>query len=293
VDVTIRRAGPADAETLTALANLLEAAGFATVEAFRRTLETDWPAGTERLVAEVDGEVAALGRCRVTAERGGWAWVGVLPRHRGHGLGSALYERLEQVLREHGAPIVRATVEESAGGAFARSRGFAVANEMRQQALDLRSAELPPAPAGVRTLREAGAWSIRELYAQAMADIPGQTARPPITDEEFRRQVAESAIVDPDASVVLLEEGVPVAFAIVVGSREAGRAGAQMTGVRADRRGRGLAQAVKIASLRGARAAGFETMLAANDVGNDAMLAVNRKLGFEPTVVVAQYEKRL
>jgi hypothetical protein len=92
---------------------------------------------------------------------------------------------------------------------------------------------------------------------------------------------------------VLLDDGEPVAFAIVVGAREADRAGAQMTGVRADRRGRRLAQAVKIASLHRARAAGYSTMLAANDVGNAPMLAINRKLGFEPTVVIAQYEKRL
>jgi hypothetical protein len=33
-------------------------------------------------------------------------------------------------------------------------------------------------------------------------------------------------------------------------------------------------------------------MLTANDVGNAPMLAINRKLGFEPTVVIGQYEKR-
>jgi GNAT superfamily N-acetyltransferase len=163
---------------------------------------------------------------------------------------------------------------------------------MRMQALDLATAELPPEPAGVVSLAEAGAASIRDLYAQAMADIPGQTPRQPVNDEEFRRQVAESEIVDRDASVVLLENGEAVAFAIVVGAPEADRAGAQMTGVRADRRGRGLAQAVKAASLHRARAAGYSTMLTANDVGNAPMLAINRKLGFEPTVVIGQFEKR-
>jgi hypothetical protein len=71
VDVTIRRAVPADAEALTSLANLLEAAGFAAVAAFPRALEADWPPGTERLVAEADGEIAALGRCRITSRGDG------------------------------------------------------------------------------------------------------------------------------------------------------------------------------------------------------------------------------
>lgn len=290
--VTIRRAVPDDAEALTALTNLLEAAGFATVPAFRHTLEADWPPGTERLVAEDGGEIVALARCRVATGRGGWAWVGVLPPHRGAGLGGTLYARLETLLREHDAAIVRATVGAD-GGAFARSRGFTLANEMRMQALDLATAELPPEPAGAVSLRETGAWTIRDLYARTTADIPGLTPRPPVTDEEFRRQVAESEIVDLDASVVLLEDGEAVAFALVVGSREAGRAGAQMTGVRADRRGRGLAQRVKIASLHRTRAAGYARMLTANDVENEPMLAVNRKLGFEPTVAIGQYEKFL
>jgi RimJ/RimL family protein N-acetyltransferase len=105
--------------------------------------------------------------------------------------------------------------------------------------------------------------------------------------------VAESEIVDRDASTIVVENGEPVAFTIVIANHDAGRAGAQMTGVRADRRGRGLAQAVKLASLHRARAAGLRLMLAANDVENEAMLAINRKLGFEPSILIEQFEKVL
>jgi L-amino acid N-acyltransferase YncA len=66
-----------------------------------------------------------------------------------------------------------------------------------------------------------------------------------------------------------------------------------MTGVRRDRRGRGLAHAVKVAALRRARAAGLRTMLTSNDLENEPMLAVNRKLGFEPSVLIENYEKAL
>lgn len=64
-----------------------------------------------------------------------------------------------------------------------------------------------------------------------------------------------------------------------------------MTGVRRDRRGRGLAYAVKLDSLRQARELGLDTMLTANDLENAPMLAVNRKLGFEPSVLIESYEK--
>jgi L-amino acid N-acyltransferase YncA len=66
-----------------------------------------------------------------------------------------------------------------------------------------------------------------------------------------------------------------------------------MTAVGRDRHGSGLAYAVKVASLRRARDAGLRTMLTANDLGNAPMLAVNRKLGFETSVVVEDYEKPL
>ncbi|MGZ4335323.1 MAG: N-acetyltransferase family protein, partial [Gaiellaceae bacterium] len=58
-----------------------------------------------------------------------------------------------------------------------------------------------------------------------------------------------------------------------------------------DRRGRGLAYAVKLATLRRARDAGLRTMLASNDLENEPMLAVNRKLGFKPSGLCEQYER--
>lgn len=291
--MSIRRAVPDDADALAALANALEVTSFASARSFRPVLERDWPPGTERLVADEDGRIVAFGRCRVAGDGNGWAWVGVLASHRGRGLAGALYDRLEPLLREHGVATIRATTDNPDGGAFASRRGYERANVMRLLALDLETATLPEPAVSAVSLREAGAESIRRLYLDAIADVPSQTPRAGQADEDFRRQVVESEIVDRDASVVVLEHGEPVAFTIVIANHEAGRAGAQLTGVRADRRGRGLAQAVKLASLQRARGAGLRLMLAANDLENEAMLAINRKLGFEPSILIEQYEKVL
>jgi GNAT superfamily N-acetyltransferase len=289
----IRRATAGDAEELAALANALEVTSFASPGSFRPVLEHDWPPGTERLVAEDGGRIVAFARSRLAGDADAWAWVGVLPSHRGRGLGAALYDRIEQVLRRHAVATVRATTDNEDGGTFAARHGYARANVMRLLALDLETAVLPEPRGSVASLRETGAEAIRTLYLEAVADIPSQTPRPAHADEDFRRQVAESELVDRDASAVVLEDGVPVAFTIVIANRDAGRAGAQMTGVRADRRGRGLAQAAKLASLHRARAAGLRLMLAANDLENEPMLAINRKLGFRPTILIEQYEKVL
>jgi RimJ/RimL family protein N-acetyltransferase len=47
-------------------------------------------------------------------------------------------------------------------------------------------------------------------------------------------------------------------------------------------RGRGLALAVKLASIRWAREHGITSMSTHNDETNAAMLAINRRLGYRP-----------
>ncbi|WP_218105345.1 GNAT family N-acetyltransferase [Micromonospora rhizosphaerae] len=53
-----------------------------------------------------------------------------------------------------------------------------------------------------------------------------------------------------------------------------------MTGTRRAHRGAGLARLVKVAALRRAREAGYRQAFTTNDAGNEAMLAVNRGLGY-------------
>ena len=163
---------------------------------------------------------------------------------------------------------------------------------MRLQALDLTTADLPRPPVETVSLAQAGVESIRELYLATLADVPFPTPRE-ILDDDFRRQVADSEILDLEASRVVLEDGEPVAFTVVIANAESGRAGSQMTGVRRDRRGRGLAHAVKAASASRARERGLRLLVTANDLDNEPMLAVNRKLGFEPSILVEEYRKEL
>ena len=54
------------------------------------------------------------------------------------------------------------------------------------------------------------------------------------------------------------------------------------TGTGREYRGRGLALAVKLASTRWAREHGITQIVTTNDETNAPMLAINRRLGYEP-----------
>jgi GNAT superfamily N-acetyltransferase len=291
MQLTIRTVRLEDAAPVVAFTGVIDTTSFATAASFRALLERGAPEGTERLVAEVDGVVVAWAPSGMHADGSGWLWIGVDAAYRRRGIGAALYERIEARLAALGATPLRTQINDDAGRAFVERRGFARTNVLRMQALDLRSADLPEPTVETLPLRSIEIDSLFPLYASTHADIPSRSPRPPVAEGDFRREVSESQLIDLDASRLVLEDGEPVAFTLVLVNREQRRAGAQMTGVRRDRRGRGLAYAVKLASLRKVREAGFETMLTANDLENAPMLAVNRRLGFEASVLIEDYEK--
>lgn len=200
---------------------------------------------------------------------------------------------MESRLRALGASPLRTQINDEDGRSFLEHRGWERTNVMRLQAVDLTVVELPEPTVESVPLSAVDLHSVRPLYLAAHGDIPSRAPRAPFTEEDFRREVVKADWIDHEISSVILEDGEPVAFTIVIANHDDGRAGNQMTGVRRDRRGRGLAHAVKLAALRRARAAGLRTMLTSNDLENEPMLAVNRKLGFEPSVLIENYEKAL
>jgi GNAT superfamily N-acetyltransferase len=290
--VAIRPVTPEDAAAVVELTTPIDPTLFATAESFRALLEAGSPEGTERLVAEEDGRIVAWAPSGVHGDLTGWFGISVDPAYRRRGIGGALYERIEARLRDLGAPTLTAQPNDDDGRRFLEQRGYERTNVQRLQTLDIHAADLPEQPESA-ALRHVDPWSLFELFRRAHADIPSHTPRPEFTKEDFAREVVDSPIVDRDASAVILENGEPVAFALVISNRESGRAGAQMTAVRGDRRGHGLAYAVKVASLRRARELGLQTMLTSNDIENAPMLAVNRKLGFQPTILLESFAKTL
>lgn len=294
----VRRVRVADAVELVELGRVLDPNVLATAVTMRALLEAEAPPTTERLVAESGGSVIAWAPSGLYESRTGWFWVGIQPEFRGRGIGGAIYDHVEARLRAQGANRIQTITRGERGRRFVTSRGFGLSGTLRVSEIDPRrvsAAIAPPAGVAVVALREVidRAETLFELYSQGRADVPSDVPATAWTLEEWRRETLDHPLLDVDASVVVLEDGVPVSLAWLFSDREGHRAETLMAATRRDRRGRGLATVAKIESTRRAAALGITRISTGNDVDNEPMLAINHKLGYTPTVLIERFAKPL
>ena len=271
--------------------------------AVRSEVDPDFPMTRESF----DGERTTPGRLDVVAltdgEYAGGAFVErqygdpksttaavsvrVLEAFRRRGIGTQLLEHVAAHAREFGAHelFAMARTEATSLLAFYAARGFVEVGRMQE-------VEIAPgdvgvevdAPSGVEIVplgdREDLERGMYEVAKHAEADVPAARRVAVRSFEEWRRRNL-APLVLRELSFVALEAGDVVGYAIL-GRADAGDATHWMTGVRRDRRGRGIATALKRAQIAGARAAGIEMLRTQNDLGNAAMRRVNEKLGYRP-----------
>lgn len=224
---------------------------------------------------------------------GFWANVSVLPEHRRQGIGTAVLGALMDVAREAGKTLLvgRTTEDRVEAIEFLVHRGFVEHERMKAVRLELAGVEAPSVtpPAGIElTSLEARPDLVEGVYAvalEALPDIPGDGETAPGTLEEFRTRDVDRDVVPPGAFVVALEAatGRAVGYAnlmLVPGNAKVAWHG--MTAVARDWRGRGVAGALKRATIAWAVAHGLEALETANDTDNAPMRAVNRRLGYRP-----------
>jgi GNAT superfamily N-acetyltransferase len=145
--------------------------------------------------ADEDGVLAGAGTLSVHGPTFVYANLGVFPRQRRRGIGTALLDRLRAAAHEAGASSFFAHHWSDAGAAFAARVGARDDQRDVRATLDLRSTELldPVVPAGWRLLSWIGAApdDLVESYARARdaindAPLPGGMAAPPLTVEHVR-----------------------------------------------------------------------------------------------------------
>ena len=234
------------------------------------------------LLAELSGEVVGASYAGPSQTEGRSA-IGprVLPRARRRGVGTALLHAAVAHVRELGCTYASASVDGYDEGslAFARHHGFEEIDRQVEQ-VKLVGAEGPPdVPDGIRfvTIAERPAL-LREsfdLAREGFADFA--TAYPvTITLDEWLEEEATL----PAGSFVALADDEIVAYSGLC-RRHDGVVEDGLTVVRRAWRRRGLAEALKRAELAWAADNGIGEIVTWTQKGNDAMRALNERLGYE------------
>ncbi|MCX4525054.1 GNAT family N-acetyltransferase [Streptomyces sp. NBC_01551] len=265
------------------------------------------PAGRRRLLIAENGDGLAIGTAEVglayESPTPGLAYVNayVDPAHRGLGTGTALLRAAEEHLAAEGSAHAYAWVLDEPGHrAFAERHGYRPSRSAHFLRLDLTARPLPPYPAGLPAgveLRTASDFAAdpRPLHAadaEATADEPGDVPAELDDYEDWLRTVWHDPSLDKDLTTVVLVDGAVAAFT-AARTDGAGRYGSAMTGTLRAYRGRGLASLAKTDSLHRALAAGYTEAFTGNDAGNEPMLAINRRFGYEICATETRYTKNL
>src|SRR6478736_6582247 len=210
--------------------------------------------------------------------------VFVLPEARGGGVGSALYERVAEWVQERGCITLETTVAEDDADSLSwvDRRGFREVGRNSRMVLDLTAIEAPEIdpPDGVEIVT----WTERPelapgLYAvarEAYVDVPGDEDTPMDSYEEWLRKDMQGDGDRPEATFIALVDGEVAGYAkLSFATADTKVAYHDMTGVRRDFRGRGIAAALKRTQIRWAKKAGYEKLQTANEVRNEPIRRLN------------------
>jgi GNAT superfamily N-acetyltransferase len=252
--------------------------------------------------AELDGEVVGRAEAGVNWWGGedASAFAGVLVREPwgGHGLGTRLADIAEAHVQTLGRPRLLVDFLESERGArFALARGYRLLRAETLSAIDPRAADvsgLDRQPLGITVVAapQVPAEELWRIDVEASVDVP---LSDPLAEMPFDEWLTfwDSPRTAKDGSFAVLDEGRVVAATLISVDLESGRAVNNFTGTLRSHRRRGLATLAKLASIRWAAEQGIVSIATTNDERNAPMLAINRKLGYEPVARIVEYGREL
>jgi GNAT superfamily N-acetyltransferase len=227
-----------------------------------------------------------------------YVWAGVNEDARGQGYGKALRDALWSFLKQHQATrlVTDAWDDDPRSLAFAEHNGFSIDRHLFKSSLDLTTFDEAPfvgvidklVGEGIRftSLAEEGddeshRRKYHELDEKVSQDIPGYDFHS-MDFTEYCLRCFHADIYRPGGRLVAADGDQWIGFATVNTVAANGNAHNEMTGVRREYRGRGIALALKLLAIRFARSIGAQEITTSNDSLNAPMLAVNRKLGYQP-----------
>lgn len=267
----------------------------------------------ERWVVTLGGTVVAHGGfCQWpdTFQEGEYSLIGgVVPEHRGKGIGSALYALIERRLRAIDAKLVRShgRADRDSSIRFLTARGFAEFMRERDWALDPRNFDSEPFRGLLDSLQAQGVEIVclrdlrddpqrnRKLYDMINAvllDAPGGEYHQRLPFERWVELHIDTPEILEDGYYVAKEKDEYVGKTHFVRYETDDTLFTKLTGVIPSHRRRGIALALKVRSIMWARANGFSSIRTDNESGNLPMMTLNRRLGFKELPEWIFYEKR-
>lgn len=277
------------------------------VEDFIRLSET-WPAEDpkRRFIAETkSGQVLGFAHCRRRSSMTAGKFflnIYVDPEHVGKGTATALLAEAEAFARSQRATNLTAFVTESDphGQKFADKNGYVFSRHLFESVLNVdkhsdeeidRIVAETSARAGVRftSLEEFGRSPENEdaLYQMSYEcdlDEPTSQEFGLMSREDYQRLVLDAPWFRTEGTILAVAGDEWVASHVLgpSGDEKGEDFSVDYTGVLRPYRGKGVAFALKLLGVKYARSQGGKRMITHNDSTNEAMLAVNRKLGYVP-----------
>lgn len=262
-----------------------------------RWAEATYPGGV-RFVADLEGRpvgAATVGRIHVQAPDHPdlWGTLGVVADARRRGIGSALLDAIARTAAATGKTglQIRCRADRPESIAFLVHRGFRELERMKAVRLELAGRTPSPVqvPDGLELTSLAGrpelVAGVHAVALETFADIPGGEPMAVGDLAEFRARDVDRPGIPPDAFMVAVVSGTDQVVGYASLQHAPGRPGVawhDMTAVRRDWRGQGLATALKQASIAWAIHHGLTALETGNDEANAPMRAVNARLGYEP-----------
>lgn len=259
-----------------------------------------------------DGRMVGYGiAARIPSEQPGRFKARVLvdPACRRQGAGTLLADAMERFALSLGATWFDSHVRDNAPEdlAFAEKRGYSVREHVFESVLDLATfdesrfagAVEKVLTGGIRFVPYAevkGEEAARRLYdlsRNAMADTPGAEEEVSLPYEMWRQGFLDLATTRLDLILIAMDGDSWAGFTLIVPNPANGAMYNGGTGVAREYRGRGLALALKLLSIRKARELGAPYTRTDNHAKNAPMLAINRKLGYVPQPGTYELQKRL
>jgi GNAT superfamily N-acetyltransferase len=242
-------------------------------------------------LAEIDGLTVGSAFVAILPQRPdvGYGAVTVREPYRRRGAGTALYRGISAWCVERGLDTFEARMEaddEASLGVILR-HGFAEIGRDTRMVLDLTATDAPPldAPLGI----EIATWAERPELARGMydvavdayPDVPGSRDDEMEPFEDWLAHDMQGSADRPEATFVAIAGDEVVGYSkLFLTAALPTTASHDMTGVKRAWRGRGVAGALKRASIGWAKAHGYERLVTSNELRNEPIRRLNARLGY-------------